>query len=647
MKTETIDLFVPGRLCLFGEHSDWAGAQRAFNADIVPGEAVVTGIEQGIHATAKKHTHFIISSRVKGEESMRLECPMSAAELKQIARDGGFYSYVAGVASYVNENYAVGGLEICITERTLPMKRGLSSSAAICVLVAKAFNRLYSLNLSIKGEMQVAYFGEQRTPSRCGRLDQACAFGIRPVHMVFDGYEIEASRLTSRAELFFVFADLMADKDTVKILADLNRSFPYPQTDLDRTLHEALGVNNRDIVSRAVAYIEEGNAPALGALMTEAQALFDEKVAPASPEQLKAPVLHSVLNDERVCQLTYGGKGVGSQGDGVVQLLAKDKHSQSELWRYLKEERNMDAYALTLSEQHSVKKVIIPVAGYGTRMYPATRLLKKEFFPVVDRDGIAKPVILLLLEELDRAGIEEFCLVINGDEDREQYRKFFEQALAEDFLEKLSPSMRSYEEFIRRIGKKIDYVVQKEKRGFGHAVYQCRHFADGKPVLLVLGDTLYRTDNKKNCADQLLDAFEKTKKTTVSIHPIAAEEVIHYGVLTGEWIKTFSGSNMMEVRQFVEKPSVGYAKKHLGMATEQNETVFYSVFGEYVLTSEVFEVLAEHVEKNRTAKGEIQLTDALDEVRRKSGLFGFAVDGTMFDVGIPQAYVKTMEKFAK
>ncbi len=331
----------------------------------------------------------------------------------------------------------------------------------------------------------------------------------------------------------------------------------------------------------------------------------------------------------------------------MVQLLAKDKHSQSELLRYLKEKRNMDAYALTLSEQHSVKKAIIPVAGYGTRMYPATRILKKEFFPVVDRDGIAKPVILILLEELDRAGIEEFCLVINGDEDREQYRKFFEQALAEDFLEKLSPSMRSYEEFIRRIGKKIDYVVQKEKRGFGHAVYQCRHFVDGKPVLLVLGDTLYRTDNKKNCTDQLLDAFEKTKKTTVSIHPIATEEVIHYGVLTGEWIKTFSGSNMMEVRQFVEKPSVGYAKKHLGMATENNETVFYSVFGEYVLTPEVFEVLAEHVEKNRTAKGEIQLTDALDEVRKKSGLFGFAVDGTMFDVGIPQAYVKTTGNFAK
>lgn len=306
MEKEYINIFVPGRLCLFGEHSDWAGAQRAFNADITPGEAIVTGIEQGIYASVSKHDHFVICSSIKGEEHMRLECPMSTVELKRIAHEGGFYSYVAGVASYVNENYSVCGLEIRITGRTLPMKRGLSSSAAICVLVAKAFNRLYRLHMSIKGEMQVAYYGEQRTPSRCGRLDQACAFGVQPVYMKFDGNDVDASSLTSGTELLFVFADLMAEKNTVKILADLNRSFPYPQTELDRNLHGALGKDNHDIVSRAVRLIESGNAPQLGALMTEAQKLFDEKVAPACPTELGAPVLHSVLNDPVVVELVYG-----------------------------------------------------------------------------------------------------------------------------------------------------------------------------------------------------------------------------------------------------------------------------------------------------------------------------------------------------
>lgn len=647
MKTEYLNIFVPGRLCLFGEHSDWAGAQRAFNADIVQGEAIVSGIEQGIYASVRKHDKFIICSSIKGEEHMRLECPMSAPKLKKIAREGGFYSYVAGVASYVNDNYSVGGLEICITERTLPMKRGLSSSAAICVLVAKAFNRLYSLQMSTKGEMQVAYFGEQRTPSRCGRLDQACAFGVRPVHMTFDGNNIEATGLTSSAELYFVFADLNAQKDTVKILADLNRSFPYPQTQLDRNLHDALGKDNRRIVSRACVLIENGDARGLGLLMTEAQKLFDKKVAPACPAELNAPVLHSVLNDPVIAGLTFGGKGVGSQGDGTVQFIAKDKDCQKKLILYLKEKRHMDAYELTLMPQHSVKRAIIPVAGFGTRMFPATRHLKKEFIPVVDLDGLAKPVILVLLEELERAGIEEFCLIISGDEDKEQYQKFFHEPLPDEYLEKLTPEMKRYEQLICRIGAKIEYAVQKERRGFGHAVYQGRYFADNSPVLLVLGDTIYRSGNEKNCTDQLLNAFEKTKKTTVSIHPVELEDVIHYGILTGKWTDIIADEKIMAVQKFVEKPTEEDARKHLSTSSRDHENRYYSVFGEYVLTPEVFDVLGKNIEKNMTTKGEIQLTDALDEVRRKSGLYAYVVDGEMFDTGIPSAYVNSVARFAK
>jgi len=647
MKQQQFDIFVPGRLCLFGEHSDWAGAQRAFNADIVPGEAIVTGIEQGIYATVLKHDNFVLCSAIEGEENIRLECPMSTTKLKQIAREGGFYSYAAGVASYVYENYSVGGLEICITKRTLPMKRGLSSSAAICVLVAKAFNRLYNLQMSIKGEMQVAYFGEQRTPSRCGRLDQACAFGVRPVYMEFDGNNFEATGLVSSAELYLVFADLMAKKDTVKILADLNRSFPYPQTELDRNLHDALGKDNHEIVTRARAFIAEGNAKGLGALMTQAQKLFDEKVTPACPSELTAPVLHSVLNDPVIAALTYGGKGVGSQGDGTVQFIAKDKDCQVKLLQYLKNERHMDAYELTLVPQHSVKKAIIPVAGYGTRMYPATRIVKKEFFPVVDRDGLAKPVILILLKELEQAGIEEFCLVINGEDDREQYRKFFDELLPDEYIEKLPANMRLYEQFIRRIGNKIEYVVQKERRGFGHAVYQCRHFADNEPVLLVLGDTIYRTDNEKNCTDQLLNAFEKTNKTTISIHSTALKDVVHYGTLSGKWMDCTGYEKLMEVQKFVEKPSVEYAREFLRVPSDSDENNYYSVFGEYVLTPEIFTVLGKNIEEGLTTNGEIQLTDALDEVRKMSALYGYVVDGTMYDVGIPRAYANSVAEFSK
>lgn len=643
----SLDLFVPGRLCLFGEHSDWAGAQRAFNADIVPGEAIVTGIEQGLYATVARHDNFVVRSAIPGEESLRLECPMSGPMLKEIAREGVFYSYVAGVASYVNENYSVGGMDICITKRTLPVKRGLSSSAAICVLVAKAFNRIYNLQLSVKGEMQVAYFGEQRTSSRCGRLDQACAFGVRPVHMVFDGNTFEAEGMVSSSTLYLVFADLMAEKDTIKILADLNRSFPYPQTPLDRDLHRALGADNQRIVTKARELIAQGDAKGLGVLMTQAQKLFDEKVAPACPSELTAPVLHSVLNDPAIAEWTYGGKGVGSQGDGSVQFIAKDKDCQAKLMQYLKDERRMDAYALTLPPQRSVKRAIIPVAGFGTRMYPVTRLVKKEFFPVVDRDGLVKPVILILLEELESAGIEEFCLVINGEEDRELYRKFFDEPLTAEHAGKLPAGMEFYEQFIRRIGNKIQYIVQNPRLGFGHAVYLCRHFANNEPVLLALGDTIYRTRTPKNCTCQLLEAFEKTKKTTVSVHATALSDVALYGVLSGEWKDFGNGEKMLDARRFVEKPSADYARKCLGVPSGTGGDTYYSVFGEYILTPEVFEVLGKHVDAKAPLNGEIQLTDALDEVREQTGLYGFLPEGKMFDTGNPASYARAAAEFSK
>ena len=240
----SIDLFVPGRLCLMGEHSDWAGLYKTINADIVPGQAIVTGIEQGIYATVSKSDDFIVESSISAYKNEVLHCPMDSEKLRQIANTGSFFSYVAGVASYVCENYSAGGIRVKITKMDLPIKSGLSSSAAICVLVARAFNVLYHLNLNTMGEMTIAYYGEQRTPSRCGRLDQACAYGINPVCMTFAGNEISVKPLKIKETLYFVIADLKGHKDTVKILSDLNKSFPFAASESDKKVQEALGKDN-------------------------------------------------------------------------------------------------------------------------------------------------------------------------------------------------------------------------------------------------------------------------------------------------------------------------------------------------------------------------------------------------------------------
>ena len=170
------------------------------------------------------------------------------------AKAGGFFSYSAGVAYKVSTDSHVGGVEIDNYHTSLPMGKGLSSSAAMCVLVARAFSRLYEIKMTLRGEMEYAYQGELVTPSRCGRMDQGCAFGCRPILMSYDGdfCDVEELRLGDSAAtaaaaapgeggegegagegdsgggggggslaLHYVIVDLAGSKSTTEILAGL------------------------------------------------------------------------------------------------------------------------------------------------------------------------------------------------------------------------------------------------------------------------------------------------------------------------------------------------------------------------------------------------------------------------------------------
>ena len=641
-----IKLFVPGRLCLFGEHTDWAGHYRTMNADILPGASIVTGIEQGIYAEVEKSPIFEMYSDAPeiAEVWNDFSCKMNEAELKGVAKSGTFFSYCAGVASYMLEWYKVGGVRIRITDMTLPMKSGLSSSAAICVLVARAFNKLYKLNLNTLGEMNIAYLGELRTSSRCGRLDQACAFGVKPNLMTFDGDEIEVKALNVKKTLYWVFADLCASKDTIRILSDLNKSYPFATTEAEQNLHKALGEWNHEIIERAVRYMAEGNVQALGQLMTEAEEKFDKYVAPMSPA-LRAPKLHETLRDPNIQPLVYGGKGVGSHGDGSVQFLARNAETQQQLIDYLNG-KGMKAYALTVHPVHTVRKAIIPVAGFGTRLYPATRTIKKDFFPMPCPDGMVRPIILILLEELVKSGVEEICLVLGSKEERQLYKDFFDRPLSDEHLRKLNAEAQEYENRILDIGKRLRYVYQYEKRGFGHAVYQAADFAANEPVLLLLGDTLYRSSTNKPCALQMIEEYERYNQLMVSIHPIPLAVVSHYGILSGVWED--KERTVLNVSVMQEKPKASYAEEFLAVRNGEGQKEYYSVFGQYILTPDVFAQLASDIaaadEAGDNTK-EIELTAALEAVRQKSGMIGVRLNGTMYDMGNPKALRRCIIEF--
>ena len=137
--------------------------------------------------------------------------------------------------------------------------------------------------------------------------------------------------------------DLKGRKNTRKILEDLHFSFSSG----NRQIRKALGEENHRITAEACGAIERGDAGTLGKLMTEAQRVFDELVAPSCPSELRSPGLHEILNNRTVGSLTWGGKGVGSQGDGTAQFICRGKREREELRTVLEAETGVECYFLT------------------------------------------------------------------------------------------------------------------------------------------------------------------------------------------------------------------------------------------------------------------------------------------------------------
>jgi galactokinase len=185
--------------------------------------------------------------------------------------------------------------------------------------------------------MELAYFGEITTPSRCGRMDQACAYGKTPVFLTFDGDEMEAEELHPKGNIYMVIVDLRAGKNTMKILADLNSCYPRGMGKVGEDVRYYLGPVNAEILAQAKDAVGQGDTQQVGELMTEAQRLFDKFIAPASPSELASPKLHKVLSDPKIQELIWGGKGVGSQGDGCAQFVARGTEEREELKKRLVE----------------------------------------------------------------------------------------------------------------------------------------------------------------------------------------------------------------------------------------------------------------------------------------------------------------------
>jgi UTP--glucose-1-phosphate uridylyltransferase len=291
-------------------------------------------------------------------------------------------------------------------------------------------------------------------------------------------------------------------------------------------------------------------------------------------------------------------------------------------------------------QAHRVRKAIIPAAGLGTRLFPATRAMKKEFLPIIDRDGMVKPAILLIVEEALGAGIEEVVIVVQ-EQDLMSFRSFFDPTTAAGQFEKLSPELRDYARRIQEMGRHVSFAVQKTQEGFGHAVHSARQVVGEEPFLLMLGDHLYRSENAKSCACQLLETYAQHGQSVLGLRRVPENEVVHYGTANGRWL---AGNRLLQVSQFFEKPSLEVARANLRVPGVP-EGEYLAFFGQYVVKPRLFDFLGEQIAHGMREQGEFQLTSALERLRQEDGFLGLVMEGQCYDIGLPESYLRTWQAF--
>lgn len=286
-----------------------------------------------------------------------------------------------------------------------------------------------------------------------------------------------------------------------------------------------------------------------------------------------------------------------------------------------------------------VKKAVIPAAGFGTRMYPATKALKKELLPIVGKDGRAKPIMLAIVEEAISGGIEEIGIIVQ-ESDRNLFQDLFKAPPPPALLKKLSAENRAYSDYLQSIGDRITILTQSEQEGFGHAVFCAQEWVGDEPFLLLLGDHIYTSETDATCARQMLDTYEKSNTSVIGITPMTADIIHKAGCVSGNW-QSDKTEGILEISQIYEKPTVEYAKENLqviGMPDNQ----FLGVFGMYILESAIFSLLESEITNNERLKGEFQLTTCLDKLRQTSGAIAYLVQGKYYDTGMPLFYRQTM-----
>jgi len=266
-----------------------------------------------------------------------------------------------------------------------------------------------------------------------------------------------------------------------------------------------------------------------------------------------------------------------------------------------------------------IKKAVIPAAGAGTRLLPATKAQPKEMLPILDT-----PAIQYVVQEAVDAGIQDI-LIVTGRDKRAIEDHFDRNLELESHLERRGDDAALAA--VRKLGAlaNIHYVRQPTQAGLGDAIGCARAFVGEEPFVVLLGDTVM--DSPVPVTRQLMEAFDEHQAPVLAVENVPAEKVGRYGIVEG----TPLSPGKLRVRRLVEKPSPGETDSTLAIA------------GRYVLTPEVFEALRQ----TKPGKNdEIQLTDALASMLEQGSMVAVSIEGRRFDIGNKADYLRTVLSFA-
>jgi len=278
-----------------------------------------------------------------------------------------------------------------------------------------------------------------------------------------------------------------------------------------------------------------------------------------------------------------------------------------------------------------IRKAVITAAGRGIRQYPASDTVQKAMTPMVDRDGLTKPVIQIIAEEALESGIEEICVVTAPGDDA-VYRKHF-RAFDENLLQALGNAAWAVEEskLLANLERRLRFAVQEKSEGYGHAVWCAREFVGSEPFLLLLGDHLYISGEERRCARQVLDLAIEEECSVAAVQATREHLIQRYGTAAGKRLP--GKANVFQIEQILEKPTPSIAEQHLqvpGLRVGH----YLCFFGMHVLSPSIFEILDEHIRQDHRERGEIQLTPALQELARQEKYLAIQTNGRRYDIGV-------------